>query len=53
MIFWIVVIFFVSIIWSFSSLKREKNKREINEVKKEMSKGKVIFHSPDASDSSS
>lgn len=53
MLYWIVLIAIVSVFLAFVSLKKEKNKRELNEVKKEMAKGKVIFHSSDASDSSS
>ncbi len=51
-IFWIVVIVFISIVWAAVSLKKEKTRHEIDKVKKEMAKGKVIFHSSEVSDSS-
>lgn len=53
MLYWIILIAIISIFWAFISFKKEKNKRELNEAKKEMAKGKVIFHSSDVSDSSS
>ena len=53
MFFWILIIAIISILWAVFSLKKEKNKREIIEAKNEISKGRVIFHSSDVSDSSS
>lgn len=52
-IFWITIIAVVSLIWAFIALRREKNKKELNEAKDDISKGRVIFHSSDSSDSSS
>lgn len=51
--FWILILAFISVAWALISLKREHAEREINEVKKEIAKGKVIFHSSKVSDSSS
>lgn len=53
MLVWIIVLFIASVIWALLSLKKERNRREIDEAKNEMAKGKVIFHSSDVSDSSS
>ncbi|EKD85905.1 MAG: hypothetical protein ACD_37C00579G0008 [uncultured bacterium] len=53
MLFWIFVIIIISILWAIISLKKERGKREINEARNEMARGKVIYHSSDVSDSSS
>ena len=53
MLLWIFIIAVVSIIWALLALKRERNKKEIERVKEDISKNRVIFHSSDASDSSS
>lgn len=52
-IFWIVIILSVSVVWAFISLKKEKNRHEVNKVKEEINKGRVIFHSSSLGDSSS
>ena len=49
-IYWILLIVIVSIIWAFISLIRDKNKKEINIVKEEFTKGRVIFQSSELSD---
>ncbi len=50
---WIIIIALVSLFWAFIALKKEKNKKELNEAQKDISKGRVIFHSSDSSESSS
>lgn len=50
---WIVIVALVSLFWAFIALKKEKNKKELNEAQKDISKGRVIFHSSDSSESSS
>ena len=50
---WIILIAVISIIWAYVALRREKNKKELNEARDEISKGRVIFHSSDSSESSS
>lgn len=50
---WIVIIAAISIIWALIALKRERNKREIDRAKEDIMKGRVVFHSSDATDSSS
>ena len=52
-VFWIVILMLVSVIWALIALKKEKNKKDLNEAKKDIEKGRVIFHSSDSSDSSS
>lgn len=52
-IIWIVFIMTISIVWAVFALKKEKNKKELSEAKKNIGKGRVIFHSSDSSDSSS
>lgn len=49
--FWILIIAIVSIIWSFVSFRREKNRHEMEKAKKEIAKGRVIYYS--SSDDSS
>lgn len=49
----IAVIFLISIMFAYISLKREKNKKEVKEVKEDLKKGKVIYYSSDSTDSSS
>jgi|GEM_PF-3455738 len=46
-VFWITIIALVSVFWALFSLKREKSKKEINQAKKKIAKGRVIFHSSD------
>ena len=43
--FWIILIAIVSVVWAYYSLKREKEKKELDHAKDEMTKGRVIFHS--------
>ncbi len=50
---WVIIIALVSLFWAFIALKKEKNKKELNEAQKDISKGRVIFHSSDSSESSS
>jgi len=50
-IFWIIVIAAASIIWAFFALKRERNKKELEEAKKDITRGRVVFHSSDVSPS--
>lgn len=52
-IFWILIILSVSVVWALVSLKKEKNRHEINKVNEEISKNRVIFHSSSIGDSSS
>jgi len=44
-IFWIILIAVVSIVLSLISLKRELQKHDTEDIKKEISKSRVIFHS--------
>lgn len=45
-IFWVVLIIaLISIAWAFVSLTKERQKHEIEEAKKDISKGRVIYHS--------
>lgn len=53
MLLWIFIIAAVSVIWALIALKREKNKKEIERAKEDISKSRVIFHSSDTGDSSS
>jgi preprotein translocase subunit YajC len=50
--FWIMIIAIISFLWALISLRKEKNRHEINKAKEEIAKGRVIFHSSDAKDSS-
>lgn len=43
----VITLIAISIVWSLISLKKLNSNKEISEVKKELSKGKVVF-SPDA-----
>lgn len=52
-LFWIVIIAAVSIIWALIALKKERDKKEIERASADITKGRVIFHSSDAPDSSS
>jgi hypothetical protein len=45
---WMVVILIVSIVWSYYSLRKDRQRHEIEKAKKEMSTGRVIFHSSSA-----
>lgn len=53
MLLWIFIIAAISIIWALIALKRERSKKEIEMVKEDITKNRVIFHSSDVSDSSS
>lgn len=50
---WVILIGIVSLFWAFLALKKEKNKKELKEAQKDISKGRVVFHSSDSSDESS
>ena len=50
---WMGIIALVSLLWAFIALKKEKNKKELNEAQKDISKGRVIYHSSDDSSVSS
>ena len=41
----LIIILIISILWAFRSLKVERQRHEIDKAKKEMSTGRVIFHS--------
>jgi hypothetical protein len=47
-IIWMILILGVSILWAYYSLRRERQRHEIEKAKKEMSTGRVIFHSSSA-----
>lgn len=51
--FWIVVIGIISVVWAAVTLKRERNRKEIEKAREDIAKGRVVFHSSEASDSSS
>ena len=42
---WMLIIFVISIIWAYYSLKKERQRHEIEKAKEEMTTGRVIFHS--------
>jgi len=45
-IFWaVIIIAAISIALSFVSFKKERQKHEIEEAKKDISRGRVIYHS--------
>ena len=50
-IFLILIIAAVSIIWAFISLRKERQKHEIEAAKKDLSKGRVIYHSSETKSS--
>jgi len=39
----LILIFVISIVWAFWSLKRELSKKEIDEVRGDLKKSKVLF----------
>ena len=43
-----LVILIISIFWAYFSLRKERQRHEIEKAKKEMSTGRVIFHSSSA-----
>ena len=45
LIFWIILIAVISVIWAFISLKKERQRHEIDKAKEEISHGRVIYHS--------
>lgn len=53
LIFWIIFIAIISVIWAFIALKKEHGKKELNEASKNISQGRVVYHSSDSSGSSS
>lgn len=42
---WMLLILLVSVLFAFWSLKKERQRHEIEKAKKEMTTGRVIFHS--------
>ena len=50
---WMVALAIISIIWAFDSLKKERQRHEIEKARREMTSGRVIFHSSDVSESES
>ena len=44
-IIWLFILFIVSVVWAYYSLKKERQRHEMENAKKEMSTGRVIFHS--------
>ena len=49
--FWIIVLVIISIVWAYYSMLKDRQRHEIEKAKKEMSTGRVIFHSSDVSES--
>lgn len=45
---WMIIILAISVAWAYYSLKKERQRHEIDTAKKEMSSGRVIFHSSSA-----
>lgn len=45
---WMLIILVISVLWAYYSLKKERQRHEIDKAKKEMSSGRVIFHSSSA-----
>ena len=45
---WMLIILAISVLWAYYSLKKERQRHEIENAKKEMSSGRVIFHSSSA-----
>lgn len=41
----LIIILIISVVWAYRSLKVERQRHEIDKAKKEMSTGRVIFHS--------
>jgi len=50
---WIIVLAVISVVWAYYSMLKERQRHEIEKAKKEMSTGRVIFHSSDVSESES
>jgi hypothetical protein len=50
---WMIALAIVSVLWAYQSLKKERQRHEIEKARKEMTTGRVIFHSSDVSDSES
>jgi hypothetical protein len=51
--FWVIFIATVSVVWALYSIKKEREKKELDHAKDEMIKGRVIFHSSSADESDS
>lgn len=49
-VFCMIAIAVVSVVWAYHSLLRERQRHEIDKAKKEMTTGRVIFHSSDVSE---
>ena len=45
LLFWIMLIAIISVVWAFLSLKKERQRHEIDKAKEDISRGRVIFHS--------
>jgi hypothetical protein len=43
----------VSVIWAFYSLRKERQRHEIDKAKEDIATGRVIFHSSEVSESES
>jgi hypothetical protein len=48
---WVLIIAVISFIWAVISYIREKERKEIDSAREEIAKGRVIYHSSDASSS--
>lgn len=48
----LILIAVISVVWAVASLKKEKNKHELLRAKKEIAKGRVIFHPGESKKSS-
>ena len=53
MFYWLGVIAIISVGLAIHSYKKEQEKHELEKVKEELNKGKVIFHSSGGDSSSS
>lgn len=49
MLGWVLIIGGISIVWAIVSFLRERDRKEVDEVSEEMTKGKVIFHASSSS----
>jgi len=52
-IFCLIMIAIVSVIWAYYSILKERQRHEIEKAKKEITSGRVIFHSSSVSESDS
>lgn len=42
---WVLILAAISILWAYLSVKKERQRHEVEKAKKEISTGRVIFHS--------